>query len=155
MQRLSGVAQEIADVIGRERALFLIGKLPRMYHRSAQSERVCLYVPKVLPVDHALVRLIGWSDAAKLVKVFGGEILQPGTCKEVYRAFRDKSIARMLEQGRPLREVADLMQVDESLIRKMMRKPPEEPKAANDNNARYTSKARKHERSSKHFRVAS
>lgn len=155
MQRLSGVAQEIADVIGRERALFLIGKLPRMYHRSAQSERVCLYVPKVLPVDHALVRLIGWSDAAKLVRVFGGEILMPGTCGEVYRRFRDSAIIRMRAEGMTVAQIADIMNVGERQIRNLTReKPPEEEKPANDNNVRYSKKAR-NERSSKHFRVAS
>ena len=99
--RLPQSAQEIADVIGVERTLYLIGKLPKI--RSGQpgkeSTRVVLYVPKRLPIDHMLVRILGWKDAEKLSIHFPGEILSPALCNEVYRAWRDRAICNLLKSG--------------------------------------------------------
>jgi hypothetical protein len=155
--RLSGVVQEIADVIGRERALFLIGKLPRIYCQArgtSQGERVVMYVPKQITTQHVLVRILGWNDAAKLVQVFGGEVMQPGNCSEIYRAFRDRSIVRLHKQGMPKAELARLMNVHPRTITELLReKPQEERKAANDNNPPVQHRAG-YERTSKHRGMA-
>ncbi|KVZ37345.1 hypothetical protein WL13_20730 [Burkholderia ubonensis] len=119
--------QEIADVIGRERALYLIGQLPRYVAGAPgkQSSRVILYVPKHLTDDHELVRILGWKHAAKLCGEFGGEVLQPANCAEIYRRYRDAQIARMvgdmvgegLPNGYAVAQVADLFGVTGRTVR--------------------------------------
>ncbi len=136
--RLPASAQEIADVIGRERALYLIGQLPRSYQTRKNSKQtswhVILYVPKTLKPDHQLVQLLGWHDAQRLVEAFGGEILNPASCSEVYRAFRDRSIIDMASQGMKAKDVAELMGCSDRHVRNLMReKAQEELQAANDN----------------------
>lgn len=119
--KLPASAQEIADVIGRDRALYLIGKLPKTYPPSTRSlngaaERVIMYVPKTLKPDHLLVNILGWEDAVKLVQFFGGEILCPANCREIYRRFRDKSIAEMLRDGELPEIIAELMGVSKKTV---------------------------------------
>lgn len=151
--KLPRSVQEIADVIGRERTLFLIGQLPRcmvrdnpshgVKHRAGGvSERVMLYVPKVLKPDHNLVRILGWHEAQALVAAFGGEMLAPGNCREVYRVFRDGHIARLVGEGVPHAMVADWFGVSEKLVRNVSAEIPQVglPKAANDNVRRHTLK---------------
>jgi hypothetical protein len=148
--RLPGIVQEIADVIGDERALFLIGKLPRCYTpgktgsswetgKRVAAERVIMYVPKRLTFDHQLVTILGWADAQKLVKAFGGEILCPATCAAIYRPFRDEHIIRLVSEGVPTTTVAEWFNVSERQVRNLTRdvraeKQQEERRAANDNN---------------------
>lgn len=105
--KLPPVVQDIADVLGRERALFLIGQLPRcvITDRSkgdvgTKAERVILYVPKNLKPDHVLVRILGWQDAQRLVAMFGGELLNPPTMRDtIYRPWRDEAIRNLVDQG--------------------------------------------------------
>ena len=118
--------REIAEVIGVERSLYLVGQLPRCYerdHRYPAARRSCviLYVPKTLRPDHPLVAILGWPDASKLTKAFGGEILQPGNCMDVYRRFRDKAIVQMLHQGIPSSHIAEMMGLSERQIRNLAR----------------------------------
>lgn len=140
--RLPSSVQEIADVIGREKALYLIGQLPTcniVDTRTGGSggRRPMLYVPteRRLKPDHLLVRVLGWNDAVKLCRYFGGEILQPGNCNEIYRPFRDKHIARLVREGVPARMVAEWFGVTDRHVRGVVREiPQEEYTAANDNN---------------------
>lgn len=130
--RLPASVQEIADVIGTERALFLIGQLPRCYTR--KSCHVIMYVPKSLKPDHPLVATLGWHDAKRLVDVFGGEILQPASCADIYRQFRDRSILRMLDEGMKATAIAELMEVSDRHVRNLAReKAQEDATPANDN----------------------
>ncbi|MFV8595069.1 hypothetical protein [Ralstonia pseudosolanacearum] len=121
--------QNVADVIGRERALYLIGQLPR-YVAGAEkkkSSRVILYVPKLkgLSDDHELVRILGRDDAEKLCRVFDGENLYPANCSEIYRRYRDKQIVRMvsdmvgegLPNGYAVAQVASLFDVSGRTVR--------------------------------------
>lgn len=141
--RLPNSVQEIADVIGRERALFLIGQLPTCTTIDPRTgwkngRRPMLYVPSVrrLQPDHMLVRILGWKDAEKLCRHFGGEILQPASCTEIYRAFRDRSIARLVSEGVPPKMVAEWFGVTDRHVRTARRENPQEERtAANDNNA--------------------
>ncbi|GGH64905.1 hypothetical protein GCM10010975_32180 [Comamonas phosphati] len=120
-------AQEIADVIGRERALYLIGQLPRYVGGAPgkQSTRVILYVPKSLTDDHDLVRILGRDDAEKLCHHFGGEILNPANCSEIYRRYRDQEMARMVDEmvgiglpnGYAVAQVASLFDVSGRTVR--------------------------------------
>lgn len=136
--KLPGSVQEIADVIGRERALFLIGQLPRCFPPSGGGrEQVILYVPKRLKPDHQLVQILGWHDASKLVAAFGGEILKPANCAHIHRAHRDANMVRLHAEGVPVQTLAEWFQVCERTVKNVLReKPQEERKPANDNNAR-------------------
>lgn len=136
--QLPGSAQEVADVIGTEQALFLIGQLPRSYRLRKGVEwaepTVVLYVPKTIRPDHHLVRLLGWNDAQKMARAFGGEILKLSRCVEVYRRWRDSSIVRLHEQGVPVPTIAEWMQVCERHVRNQIKeKLREDTTAANDN----------------------
>lgn len=96
-----------------------------------------MYVPKTLKPDHILVRLLGWSDAQRLVDVFGGEILQPANCADIYRQFRDRSIIRMAGDGMKPAAIAELMGVSDRHVRNLLREmPQEEIRPANDNTPR-------------------
>jgi len=137
MMRLPASVEEIASVIGRDRALYLIGQLPKCWAGipGKKSSRVIMYVPKSLRPDHPLVSVLGWIDANKLVAAFGGEILTPANCREVYRRFRDQSIKAMLISGMSALEVAELMEVSHRHVRNVSKEiPQEELNGANDNN---------------------
>jgi len=122
--RLPKSAQEIADVIGVERTLYLIGQLPKVKcgpHEGKLSWRVVLYIPKRLPLDHQLVRILGWADAYKLSRHFPGEILSPATCDSVYRHYRDQNIRRLLGEGLGIALVADWFGMSERQVRNIGR----------------------------------
>lgn len=135
--RLPASVRELADVIGTERALFLIGQLPKCV--SKKSTHVILYVPTQarLTPDHRLVQILGWRDAVKLCQAFGGEILQPANCAQLYRSFRDRSIYRLVTQdGMKLSEVAELFEMTERHVRNVLREiSQQETAAANDNDS--------------------
>lgn len=127
-------AQEIAEVIGRDRALFLIGNLPAA---GGRSWRRVLYVPKRMGPDHPLVQLMGAEDAEKLRRHFGGAILQPANCGYIARAFRDREVRRMAADGLPVPSIAAAVGLSDYRVREILRddagKSPEETKGANDN----------------------
>ena len=126
--------REIAEVIGREDALRLVGQLPTCYAGTAghRSHRVILYVPKTLKPDHRLVRILGWPIAMKLVRHFGGEILQPANCRKIYSRYRDEAILKMLHAGARPSMVADLLGVSERHVRNLARENPQEEKSHMD-----------------------
>lgn len=122
--RLPNSVQEIADVIGRERALYLVGQLPRRVTRdkrypAARNSELMLYVPTVqrLRDDHMLVRVLGADDAVKLCRTFGGETLKPANCNAIYSRYRDAQMARMVGEGYPTKYVADLFGVSSQTVR--------------------------------------
>ena len=137
---LPSSVQEIADVIGRESALLLVGQLPRCTQRDqrypkAVSSRVIMYVPKRLEPGHRLVQILGYVTALSLVHHFGGEVLYPANCADVYRRFRDREALRMIREGMTAKAVADVLGVSDRHVRNLIREiPQEELKAANDNN---------------------
>lgn len=118
-------AQEIADVIGRERTLYLIGRLPQS---GSRKWRVCLYVPKRLAPDHPLVDLIGWRDADLLRKEFGGMILQPSNCNYLHRDFRNREVRRMHGDGWSIADIAEAVELSDRQVRNIIaaEKSPEE-----------------------------
>lgn len=139
---LPASVQEIADVIGRDKALLLIGKLPRSYSRdkrypAAQNSTLVLYVPTVkrLGLDHMLVKTLGWIDAVKMCDAFGGEIMYPASCANIHRKFRDDSILCMARTGMKAASIAAIIGVSDRHVRNLLKEnPPEDCKvAANDN----------------------
>jgi len=145
--RLPASVQELADVIGRERALYLVSQLPRCIvrdgrYKAATASRVILYVPRRMAADHELVRILGWHDAEKLRQHFGGEILHPSLCMELYRPFRDAAIRRLVGEGVPQAMVAEWFDVNPRTVKNVMMGglvveeiPQEGIEAANDNTA--------------------
>jgi hypothetical protein len=114
---LPDTVQEIADVIGRERALYLIGHLPRC---GSRSWRVAVYVPRKMPIDHRLVEILGWRDAERLARRFGGEILQPSNCSFLERGWRNREIARLRDEGLSSREIGERLDVNPETVKKVL-----------------------------------
>jgi hypothetical protein len=149
--RLPSSVQEIADVIGRERALYLVGRLPRYLSpdvrtretcKGGHSTRVIMYVPKRMTFDHELVRILGWNDAEKLRVAFGGEILKPAVCGDLYKPFRDAGIRRAWAAGGVTIELlAEWFSVNPKTIKNVLagieasENPQEGIRAANDDSA--------------------
>lgn len=134
--RLPRSVQDIADVIGTEQALFLVGQMPRFKNASRGNSQPVMYVPTRTRLNpkHELVRILGWNDAVALVGAFGGEILQPANCAEIYRAFRDRSIVQMHGEGMKPAAIAELMAVSDRHVRNLVREKPQvDAPAANDN----------------------
>lgn len=127
--QLPNSVQEVAEVIGTERALFLIGKLPR-YYKKGNGSTLYLYVPTLarMGMDHELVKIMGWNDAQKLARAFAGEILQLASCASIYREFRDQNIMRMAGDGIPVKMLATWFNVSERHIKNLMREIPHEEK---------------------------
>lgn len=112
---------EIAEVIGRDNALSFIARLPAS---GSRSWRKCVYVPKRMPPDHNLVKLLGWSDAQKMRAVFGGEILQPSNCRFVYRRHRNRQLLRMASENVPLADIADMLELSVYRVREIIALEP-------------------------------
>lgn len=123
MSRLPQSAQEIANVIGREQALRLIGQLPRCGRR---PWRRVLYVPARLTPDHWLVTAIGYPDAAKLVREFRGIILQPSTCAHLAREHRNRAIHAAAAQGATQAELAILFDLTTRQVANVLAETPPE-----------------------------
>jgi hypothetical protein len=112
---LPGVVEEIAEVIGHERALYLIGQLPRCEgggraYPGKRASQVVLYVPKPhrLGPTHELVRILGQDDAMALCEAFGGELLKPANCDAIRLAFRNTSLVEMAAAGVSDTELAEI-----------------------------------------------
>jgi len=120
--KLPKSVQEIVDVIGRERALYLVGALPSYTAGAAgkKSKRISFSVPTLsrLRDDHHLVRILGRSDAERMCREFGGENLYPANLAEIYRQYRTKMMRLMVrEQGLSVATVADTLDVSERTVR--------------------------------------
>ena len=133
--KLPQSVQEIADVIGRESALKLIGSAKGAGRR---SWRVNIYVPARLSPDHQLVRILGWHSAYRLCRYFGGEILQPSSCSFIERAFRNQSIMTMNDAGRTTSEISHDLGISCRTVRHVIAsaKAPVAKPAVNDNHTR-------------------
>lgn len=68
-----------------------------------------LYVPKLKNFDlnHNLVQVLGYEDAYKLSKHFGGELLILSQCKQIILKSRNIGIKSMLQQGFKKEQVAE------------------------------------------------
>jgi hypothetical protein len=133
--------KEIADVIGRDQALYLIGQLPRCYspdarYPAARKSTVIMYVPKRLEPNSDLVRILGWKDASRLAREFAGMLIHPPSCADILRQHRDKNIVRLASEGISNSMLADWFSLDVSQVRRIIRatagNPPRERRAAND-----------------------
>ncbi len=113
-ERLPKSVHEIAEVIGEVAALRLIGRLPRRKMRDrrypgAMRQQASFYVPAILPADHWVIGVIGWHAAKRLSENFGGEIIKPAACEEIYRQWRNIEIIRMAGKGVPSEAIAEIV----------------------------------------------
>ncbi|QKN87894.1 transcription regulator [Acinetobacter phage vB_AbaP_Alexa] len=121
MVRLPKSVQEIADVIGREDALYLIGQLPRCPTPSRRGSEVLLYVPTLnrLTPDHRLVKILGYPLARKLSANCAG-LWKPANCNGIVRSFRNKSMAEFWESGHTIQDIAAIFETTPKYTKKIL-----------------------------------
>ena len=102
---LPASVQEIADVIGVELAMRLVGGLPRSARKCHPGGRPYLYVPKVCRPDHPITIIIGMDAAEKLSRALGGEGFLLATCADMVRRHRNAAIAAAVADGATTSEV--------------------------------------------------
>ena len=119
---LSGDLKSIAEVIGRDQALYLVSQCPR-YKTEKRSGKgqVLLYVPKLkkLNSEHVLVQALGYDDAQKLSIIFGGELLVLSHCTHMILDKRDEGIREMTKYGFSIAELASFFNVTERIVLKI------------------------------------
>lgn len=103
-------AQIIADVIGRDATLDLVGHLVynHLIHKKRGKCRM-LYIPKSrkkLTENYWLVKAVGLSNAILLQEFFGGSLLYLAQCKETERGERDNKIVNDFKSGLKVNELA-------------------------------------------------
>lgn len=119
---LNGDLRSIAEVIGRQNALYLVSQCPRYKtEKRAGQGQLFLYVPtlKRLDMNHFLVKTLGYPDAEKLSKEFGGELLVLAQCKQMILKVRDNGIREMLRAGFSVIDLVSAFNVNERTINKI------------------------------------
>lgn len=119
---LNGDLRSIAEVIGRQNALYLVSQCPRYKtEKRAGQGQLFLYVPtlKRLEMNHFLVKTLGYLDAEKLSKEFGGELLVLAQCKQIILKARDDGIREMIRRGFNVTELANIFNVTERIVSKI------------------------------------
>lgn len=122
---LNGDLRSIAEVIGRNSALYLVSQCPRYKtEKRAGKGQILLYVPKPrnLDLDHNLVKILGYQDAAKIAQVFGGELLILSQCSQIILSARNEGIRRMKALGFSLKELVDIFNISERVIYSVLEK---------------------------------
>ena len=117
--QLPSCVQCIADVIGRDAALMLVAKLPRAYSPGRPSGQVMLYVPVRLTKGHRLAVILGDELAAKLVRMFAGEVMLLAVCKEIEMALRNRAIEVEVARGAKAHEIETLFCISQSRARQV------------------------------------
>lgn len=113
--RLPKSVQQIADVIGRDKALRLVRDLPRC---GSRPRRRNLYIPSAdnLHDGHKLVALVGKQDALALAEALGGQTVQPALCRYMERAMANRRILALRDLGRSVAEIADELEMTEKWV---------------------------------------
>lgn len=119
---------EIASVIGRDRALYLVGALAPSGKR---KWRRILYVPHPhnLKMSSKIVRILGYDDAVRLSSAFAGLSLQPANGNSLSRALRDHRICDMARGGVSTADIAALFVLAPRTVRGILKrqaKPPQD-----------------------------
>jgi len=111
--------QVVAEVIGRTAALHLAGALPEIPGKPWKGHT---YVPapsRLLP-DHVLVDILGWSDALRMCRMFGGEVLQMSKCRGLERTARNRRIWELRESGYGPTRIGDVLDVSPEVVKKVL-----------------------------------
>lgn len=116
---LKGDLRSVAEVIGRQKALYLVSQCPKYKtEKRTGVGQLFLYVPQArrLKMDHNLVTMLGYEDAQKLCLVFGGELLVLSQCKHILIKSRNAGIKSMLEQGFRVDEIAQYFNISTRIV---------------------------------------
>ena len=113
--RLPKSVQQIADVIGSDKALRLVRRLPPCGKRARRRN---LYIPQPerLDVNHRLVGLLGWDDAMALCRALGGQTVQPALCRYMERAINNRRILALRDLGQTVPEIAAALELSEKWV---------------------------------------
>ncbi|KAA0014414.1 hypothetical protein F0A17_01835 [Billgrantia pellis] len=103
--RLPKSVQQIADVVGRDKALHLV----RQLRQQQAGKTLSIYVPQPerLHINHALVEMLGYPEALALCEEFGGTHLFPSACRYLQRAIKNRQILALRDTGLSIEEVAE------------------------------------------------
>lgn len=114
--------QEIADIIGRDNALYLVGKLPRYKTPDRSGVQASLYVPTLqrLTPDHSLSKILGYPLARKMCVHFGGSILSPANCLGIVCNFRNKSIVEFYKSGMSFKEISEILDITPKYTKRIL-----------------------------------
>lgn len=115
--------QAIADCIGKDKALALVGQLKRTPQTKADGRtrhRIWLYIPKAPNPKSPLVQIIGWANACKLAQVFNGETICLESCKQMATDFLHKSIRQQFNSGIDIDTLAILFGMNSRSILKIL-----------------------------------
>ena len=105
--------QEIAEVVGREKAVRLVeGTRPSGKRRWRRS----LYVPAEMPEGHRIATLIGFEDAARLSFSHGNCILELPACHALRKAYLADYVMRLHDQGAEEAEIAREIGVEKKTV---------------------------------------
>lgn len=96
---LPGTLREVAEVIGRERAMYLAGQVLHWDRQGQRGKAGWVYIPKKLEPHHRLNELVTLDEALKLVEVFGGENLTISMPAGPVRRFRNMQIQHLASEG--------------------------------------------------------
>ena len=113
----------VADVIGRDEALRLVGALPT-FPSKPWLAWVSVPKPSRLRPNHTLVEILGWQGAVLMCRAFGGELLQLARCRGLERAARNRRIWELRAQGLSSREIGDLIDVSGEVVKKVLQLGP-------------------------------
>ncbi|MFB9149543.1 hypothetical protein [Roseovarius ramblicola] len=114
--------RELAEVIGLDQALHLCRSLPRC---GSRPWRVAVYVPKRMPLDHKLVAILGYRDAMRLARHFGGEVLQPSNGRFLEKRWFRRNVWQLRGQGMSAAEIAEDTDRSIEAVKGVLRgKPP-------------------------------
>ncbi|MGB9191630.1 MULTISPECIES: hypothetical protein [unclassified Acinetobacter] len=113
----------IADCIGKDKALALVGQLKRTPQTKADGRtrlRCWLYIPKVPNPKSPLVQIIGWADACKLTQVFNGETISIESCRQMATDFLHRSVREQFNEGIDIETLAVLFGMNPRSILKIL-----------------------------------
>lgn len=108
--------QEVADVIGRQKALHLIGRL-HCKSTNGRRQKYKLHVPKHAKPHFNLSKIIGLDDAKAMSKEFAGITLHLAGCAEIIRDFRNQGIENAIKRNIPTKMIASWFGVTTRQIR--------------------------------------
>ena len=110
---LPQLMQEIADVIGRRKALELSDAIA-----GAREGRRRVYVPRPrnLGPEHLLARILGIEVAREFAEVFHHAELDVPTCRDLRMAHRDAAISRMWRAGASPTRIRRITRADRKTV---------------------------------------
>ena len=91
----------IADIIGRERALYLAGK----------TESTYLTIPQCPSSNHKLVQLLSLEEAKKLSREYTGWVFKMPSCRAIEMRWQQKAMNYLFSQGLTMPDIAEIFLV--------------------------------------------